>query len=151
MDIKQADVRHTITQLYRDYESRNLDKVLDGLPDDFCFEWASDPGTARFSGTCHGKRELVEQLKDIAANFLFNAYRPLNILVDGDSAAAQLQLDLTSVRTDRRFSARIAHFWSFKDGAPIHLVEYMDTALIASESGARSEALRGTGTDAQSE
>jgi ketosteroid isomerase-like protein len=138
MDTGQMDLRQTITQLYRDYESRNLDKILDALPEDFCFEWASDPGTARYAGICHGKGELVEQLKDIAANFVFNAYRPMNILVDGDSAAAQLQLDLTSVTTGRRFSARIAHFWSFRDGAPIHLVEYMDTALIASESGPRS-------------
>ena len=132
------DIRQTITELYREYENRNLAKIMDALPDDFCFEWASDPGTARYSGVSHGKAELAEQLKDIAANFEFNAYRPLNILVDGDSAAAQLQLDLTSVSTGRRFSARIAHFWSFKDGAPIHLVEYMDTALIASESGARN-------------
>ena len=131
------DIRQTITQLYRDYESRNLAKIMDALPDDFCFEWASDPGTARYSGVSHGKAELAEQLKDIAANFEFNAYRPLNILVDGDSAAAQLQLDLTSVSTGRRFSAKVAHFWSFKDGAPVHLVEYIDTALIASESGAR--------------
>jgi ketosteroid isomerase-like protein len=140
MDIKQTDVRQTITQLYRDYESRNLNKVLDGLPEDFCFEWPFDPSTARYSGICHGKAELVEQLEDIAANFQFNAYRPLNILVDGDSAAAQLQLDLTSEKTGRRFSMRIAHFWTFKEGVPIHLVEYTDTALIASESGPPSEA-----------
>jgi ketosteroid isomerase-like protein len=138
METNRADLKQTITQLYRDYESRDMNRILAALPDDFCFEWASDPRTARFSGICRGKGELVEQLSDIAANFQFNSYRPLNILVDGDSAAAQLQLDLTSLTTGHQFSARIAHFWSFRDGCPIHLVEYMDTALIASESGARS-------------
>ena len=49
-------------------------------------------------------------------------------------AAAQLQLDLTSVATGRRFSATIAHFWSFEDGIPVQLVEYMDTALMARQS-----------------
>jgi len=29
------DVRQTVTQLYRDYERRDLKKVLDGLPDNF--------------------------------------------------------------------------------------------------------------------
>ena len=135
MTTNQTDLRQTITQLYRYYEKRDLDSILAALPNDFCFEWASDPRTARFSGICRGKGELVEQLSDIAANFQFNSYRPLNILVDGDSAAAQLQLDLTSLTTGHQFSARIAHFWSFRDGVPIHLVEYMDTALIASESG----------------
>jgi len=59
---------------------------------------------------------------------------PTEILVDGDRAAAQLQLDLTSAKTRQRFSARIAHFWSFEDGIPVYLVEYMDTALIANQS-----------------
>ena len=128
------DIRHTVTQLYRDYETRDLNKVLNGLPDNFCFEWASDPSTARYAGVCHTKGELLRRLADIATNFEFHSYRPTNILVDGDHAAAELQLDLTSVKTRQRFSARIAHFWSFEDGIPVHLVEYMDTALIASQS-----------------
>jgi ketosteroid isomerase-like protein len=129
------DIRETVTQLYRDYESRDLNKVLHGLPDNFCFEWASDPGTARYAGICHTKDALVSRLADIAANFEFHSYRPTSILVDGDRAAAELELDLTSVKTRQRFSARIAHFWSFENGIPVHLVEYMDTALIASQSG----------------
>ena len=129
------DIRQTITQLYRDYETRNLTNILASLPDDFCFEWPFDPSTARYSGICHTKAELLEQLKAIAENFRFDAYRATDILVDGDRAAAQLQLDLTSVKTGHRFSTRIAHFWSFQNGIPVHLVEYTDTALIAKESG----------------
>jgi ketosteroid isomerase-like protein len=138
MDNEQSVVRQKITQLYRDYESRNLPNVLSGLPEDFCFEWASDPHTARYSGICHGKAELLAQLTDIGDNFEFNSYRAVNILVDGDRAAAQLELDLTSHLTGRRFSVKLAHFWEFTDGVPTHLVEYQDTALIASESGPRS-------------
>ena len=138
MDNEQAIVREKITELYRDYEARDMAKVLGGLPDDFCFEWASHPGTARYAGICRGKRELVEALEDIAEHFEFNAYRATNILVDGDRAAAQLTLDLTSKLTGRRFESKLAHFWEFRDGVPVHLVEYQDTALIGSESGPRS-------------
>jgi ketosteroid isomerase-like protein len=112
-----------------------MDNILASLPDDFCFEWPFDPRTARYPGICHTKAELLEQLNDIAKNFQFDAYRATDILVDGDRAAAQLQLDLTSVKTGHRFSTRIAHFWSFRDGSPVHLVEYTDTELIAQESG----------------
>ena len=127
-------VRQTITQLYRHYESRELEKVMDGLPDDFCFEWASDPSTALHVGIYHSKTELVERLAEIGRQFEFHSYRPTTILVDGDRAAAELQLELTSAATQQRFSVRIAHFWSFKDGVPVHLVEYMDTALVAKHS-----------------
>src|SRR4029079_12092530 len=110
------------------------DNILASLPDDFRFEWPFDPSTARYAGDFRSKADLLEQLKDIAGNFQFNAYRPTDILVDGDRAAAQLQLDLTSLKTGHRFSMRIAHFWLFKDGTPVHLVEYTDTALVAKES-----------------
>jgi ketosteroid isomerase-like protein len=128
------DIRPTITQLYRDYESRDVEKILAALPDDFVFEWSFDPSTARYPGICCNKHELVQHLTDIAQNFQFHAYQATNILVDGDRAAAELQLDLTSLTTGRRFSTTIAHFWSFKDGIPVRLVEYMDTALVARQS-----------------
>ena len=134
------DVRQTITQLYRDYENRDLEKILAALPDDFVFEWSFDPSTARYPGVCRNKDELIQHLTDIAADFQFNAYHATNILVDGDRAAAQLDLDLTSVRTGRRFPVTIAHFWSFKDGIPVHLVEYMDTAVLAEPSPPRESA-----------
>ena len=128
------DVRQTITQLYRDYEARDLEKILAALPDDFVFEWPFDPSTNRYAGICHNKSELVQHLTDLASSFQFNAYHATNILVDGDRAAAQLQLDLTSLNTRRSFSTSIAHFWRFKDGVPVHLVEYSDTALVARHS-----------------
>ena len=129
------DTRQTITQLYRDYESGNLANIMASLPDDFRFEWPFEPTTARYSGIRHGKRELLAQLEDMRKDFTFSAYRATSILVDGDRAAAQLEADVTSVATGRRFTTRIAHFWSFKDGIPVHLVEYTDTALIAHEAG----------------
>jgi len=123
-------------QLYRDYENRDLEKILAALPDDFVFEWPHDPSTNGYpdAGICRSKGELVQHLEAIGRNFQFNAYHATNILVDGDRAAAQLQLDLTSSRTGRRFPATIAHFWSFKDGIPVHLVEYMDSAVMARHS-----------------
>ena len=136
----------TITSLYRDYESGDLAKVLNGLPDDFRFEWPFDPDTARFSGICRNKTELVAQLNEMAASFQFNRYHAVNILVDGDRAAVQVEVDLTSKKTGRRFSTTIAHFWWFEDGIPVRLVEYVDTALTASESYGKSD----TATDSAS-
>jgi ketosteroid isomerase-like protein len=128
------DVRQTITQLYRDYESGDLANILNGLPDTFRFEWASDLGTAPYTGICHTKHELVTRLAEIGEKFEFHSYRATTILVDGDRAAAQLEVDVTSKTTRQRFPTKIAHFWSFKDGVPVHLVEYMDTAFVAKQS-----------------
>ena len=128
------DVRQTVTQLYRDYESGNVAKIMAGLPDNFRFEWESDRDTPpHYAQACHTKYELADRIKEIADKFEYHSYRPTSILVDGDRAAAELEVDLTSRTTGQRFRARIAHFWSFEDGIPVSLVEYMDTALIASQ------------------
>ena len=131
------DIRQTVTQLYHDYETANFTRIMEGLPDDFHFEWESDrdmpPSYAR---VCNTKYELAERIGEIAAQFEFHSYRPTNILVDGDRAAAELQTEWTSKTTGQRFRARLAHFWSFEDGVPVSLVEYMDTALIASQTRA---------------
>jgi ketosteroid isomerase-like protein len=133
------DTTETITQLYRDYESRDFAKVMNGLPDDFSFEWPVDQTTARFSGVHPSKAALLTQLNELADSFHFDRYHATNILVDGDRAAAQVQVDLRSKKTGRSFSATIAHFWWFRDGIPVRLVEYVDTALIARESYSRGD------------
>lgn len=128
------DTRQKITQLYRHYENGEVEKILAALPDDFVFEFTSDPSTARDAGMCRSRDELVQHLSTIAEHFTFNGYHATNILVDGSRAAAQIEVDLTSKATGRRFSTTIAHFWWFTDGIPVHLVEYMDSALIARQS-----------------
>jgi ketosteroid isomerase-like protein len=129
-----VDTRQTITQIYRDYENGDVAKILAALPDNFVFEFTSDPSMARYAGMCRTKDELVQHLQNIAEYFQFNGYRATNILVDGSRAAAEVQVDLTSKASGRRFSATIAHFWSFEQGIPVRLVEYMDSAWIASQS-----------------
>jgi ketosteroid isomerase-like protein len=125
------DIRQTITQLYRDYENGDVEKILAALPNDFAFEFTSDPSMARDAGMCRNKDELLEHLGNVGKHFQFDGYHATNILVDGNRAAAEIQVRLTFKPSGRSFSTTIAHFWSFKDGIPVHLVEYMDTALIA--------------------
>ena len=129
------DIRQTVTQLYRAYESGDAATIMAGLPDDFRFEWASDLGTPPYAGVCSTKRELITRLAHIGEKFEFHSYRATTILVDGDHAAAQLEVVVTSRTTSQRFPTKIAHFWSFKDGIPVHLIEYMDTALVAQHIG----------------
>ena len=133
------DIRQTITQLYRDYERMDFASILAALPDDFTFEFPFEPSTHKFTGICRSKDELIQHLSDVRTTFHFTAYHATNILVDGDRAAAQLDVDLTS-STNNRFSTTIAHFWRFRDGIPVHLVEYMDTALVARHSASNGNA-----------
>ncbi len=128
------NIRKKITQIYLDYEKRDIKSVLAAIPDNFCFEWPLDKTNARYAGICHNKDELVTQLGDLANNFEFHAYSPTNIIIEGNKAAAQVHLNLTSKKTGDTFDATVAHFWTFENDQPTHLVEYMDSALITFQS-----------------
>jgi len=123
-------IRNIVQNIYENYQNRNLQAVLDALPDDFCFEWPFDSSHAKYSGVCHTKVELFAQLEKMAADFEFNSYKATHILTDGDNAAAQVSLNVTSRKTGDTFDASIAHFWTFENGNPVKLTEYMDTALM---------------------
>ena len=68
------DIRETLEKLYQDYQNRDLQAVLNSIPDDFCFEWPVDPKTSRYSGACQSKLDFVTQLTDLANNFDFNRF-----------------------------------------------------------------------------
>lgn len=128
------DIEQIITQIYRDYEERNFEKVMDALPDDFCFHWPANPAVSKYSGRYSSKDQLLIQLEKLAKDFVFNSYTADNILIDGNRAAAEVKLNLSSNKTQETFEATLAHFWRFENGVPTELVEYMDSALITHHS-----------------
>lgn len=80
------------------------------LPEDFSFHWPVDEKVAKYAGNYSTKTDLLVQLSDLADNFEFNKYKAVNILVDGNRAAAQVELNLTSKKTGDSFDATLAHF-----------------------------------------
>lgn len=134
-EAKSQSVRETVEQIYRDYENGNLDGVMAAFPDRFCFEWPFGPEGSTYAGLCRGKGELLELLQKIATDFRFNTYKSRSLLVDGNNAAAQVDVNLTSLKTGTTFDMTIAHFWTFENGEPVHLTEYMDNALVVRHLG----------------
>ena len=101
------DIRQTITRLYRDYERKDFASILAALPDDFTFEFTFEPNTHQFSGICRSKDELIQHLNHVRRTFQFTAYHATNILVDGDRAAAQVEVALTPSTSDRASSVLV--------------------------------------------
>ena len=127
-------LKSVVEQIYQDYEDRNLQNVVDALPDEFCFEWPVNSGNHRYMGVCEGKQAFVDKMDEVAKDFEFHAYRPSKIVVDGETVAAQIQVALTSVHSGQKIDMQAAHFWTFKQGKPVKLTEYFDSALIEKHS-----------------
>jgi len=54
------------------------------------------------------------------------------MIVEGDRAAVVCQGEFQYTPTGESLSLEIVHFWTFRDGKAIELVEYFDTAHVAS-------------------
>lgn len=133
------NVRTVLEQLYQDYENRNIEAALAALPDDFCFEWPLDPRGLRFAGVCNGKAEFLQKLMELDQCFEFRRYQMTSLVVDGDRAAAELEVELVSRHSGETLPMRAAHMWTFRHGTPARLVEYLDSALLAQHVAAAGE------------
>ena len=126
------EIPQTITQLYRDYENGDAEKILAALPNDFVLEFSSGQSTAG-TQACVATRTSCSSIWEMLPR-TFNSTRITQRTSRSMGVASQTQVHLTYKASGRSFSTTIAHCWSFKDGIPVHLVEYLDTALIAGQS-----------------
>jgi|SRR5579871_4376291 len=75
--------------------------------------------------------QIHQALKALCDNFRASNYEMRSLLIDGDRAAAICRADFQYVLTSETFSLDLVHFWTFKDGKAVELVEYFDTAHVA--------------------
>lgn len=126
------EIPQTITQLYRDYENGEWRRFWLRCRTTSCSNSRpvrERPGTPACVATRTSCPSIWEMLPRT-----FNSTRITQRTSWSMRVASQSQVHRTYKASGRSFSTTIAHCWSFKDGIPVHLVEYMDTALIAGQS-----------------
>ena len=129
------DIRQTIIDCYAAYEARDLEEAMKPFADNVCFEWTADPKHSRYSGCSNGREQMMDMLVTLAEQFEFLEYKLVDLIVEGNKAAARVEMTLKSRRTEETITNHSGHFWCFEDGRCIELTEYFDTSLIAAHSG----------------
>ena len=54
------------------------------------------------------------------------------MIADGERVAVRITTTVTSKATGRQASFESAHFWRFRDGKAVELIEIFDTAAVGS-------------------
>lgn len=122
----------TVRQIYQDYAARDIAGALTHCADDICFQWIAEPSQSRYAGTCAGKDAFLARLMQLDSDFEYLSFEATAILADGDRVAAETRMRLRRRTTDEEIEVNAADFWLFRDGKPVEMREYYDTALIAS-------------------
>lgn len=123
-----ADV---VKSLYDAYAKRDIKGALDHCANDVVFHWVAEP-EARYTGVANGKQEFLARLMMLDRDFDYQSYVPVEIIDGGDKVAAQVEIHLVHKETGRKLFARTANFWTLRDGKVVKMIEYYDTALVAS-------------------
>jgi uncharacterized protein len=80
-----------------------------------------------FAGARRGKREVLDTLGAIAKDYAIERYEPLQLVVDGDSAAVMSNVAFQQRSTGRTLSFHIADFMRFRDGRIVEFREFANT------------------------
>lgn len=121
-----------VKEIYAAYARRDLDAALEHCADDFTFTWPADPSQSHYSGCCNGKRKFADVLADLDGQVHFLDVQASDFVEQGERVAVRVSMHMRSKSGGRDVTSHNAHFWKFRDGQAVELVEYYDTALINS-------------------
>lgn len=122
--------RQFLEDMYAAYDRGETAKVEAALDDGFVFVWPTEPTLTRLSGMAHGKPHFLEKIAAVHAEFEYLSFKPVEILIDGDRAAARIEMKLKRRDNGRVLDTYAAHFITIRNGKVVELVEYFDTALV---------------------
>lgn len=126
-----TDTSNIIRDIYSAYAARDIDAVAARLADDARFVWSARAEFVPHAGTVEGRSAFVDRLNALDEVFTFQSYEPIDLICDGDRAAARIHATVTGKGTGRTEKLELAHFWRLRDGKATELVEFYDTALVA--------------------
>ncbi|MBA3446199.1 MAG: nuclear transport factor 2 family protein [Pseudaminobacter sp.] len=121
----------TIQNVYKAYGAGDIEGALSYCADDVCFRWVAEPELMAYAGECNGKAAFLERLNALHKDYEYHSFRPIEIIDGGDRLAAQVEMELTRRDNGKKFVLHAAEFWTVRNGAVTHMVEYYDTAKIA--------------------
>jgi ketosteroid isomerase-like protein len=80
-----------------------------------------------FLGARHGKRAVLDVIRQIADNFHVRRFERETIMLGADSAASMLRYSLTALDSDKPISLRVAQFAQFRDGQLLNMRVLIDS------------------------
>jgi ketosteroid isomerase-like protein len=125
----RARIRAALEHLYARREANDAKGIMEVLAPDATYRVAGHPEHCAAIAT-HGGAQLEAAMGDLCRIFPAGKFEVVSMLVDGDRAAVMLKIALTFAPTDEPVSSELAHFWTFRDGKVVEIVEFMDTAHV---------------------
>ncbi len=123
---------------YADFSRGDVAAILEGLDENV--EWITPGQGLPTCGVRHGKAEVAEFFRLVAATWKFHAFEPREFISSGDALAVRGHYDATAIATGRRAAGDWVMTWRIRNGKVTQFQEYTDTAALLDAMTARSAA-----------
>jgi ketosteroid isomerase-like protein len=123
-----------IRKLYQAMGQPTLDDTLALMTDDIEFVVPGPPGLGA-AGTWRGPAGVAECLLRLRAGQQNESVEFLELIADGDHVMARLHVRARVLATGRAFESDIIHFFTLRDGKVARLLDFFDTAALATAYG----------------
>ena len=120
-------LRKRLTALYAAYERGDLDTAIAAFDDDADFISYLPVEVFPHLGHRPGKQAISETLHAVHAQFEFLSYQPSIIIVEGEDAAAIIEMRLKQRATGRTIKVNLAQFMRFANGRIVEFREFTDS------------------------
>ena len=117
------------------YDNGDAEAVARYLHTDIRYCIHADAEIGPYCADCRGPEAFWQAVGKIQADWVIDSYRLKDLIVAGDRAATQIDLETTSRHTGVSRKTELALFWTIKDEQVIELHEYHDTAAAAQARG----------------
>ena len=113
------------------YHNGDADAVSGFIHADIRYCIHADTETGPYHADCLGLEAFWQAVGKIQADWVIDSYQLADLIVNGDRAATQIDLAITSRHTGTPRKSELALFWTIKNGQVVELHEYHDTAAAA--------------------
>jgi uncharacterized protein len=123
--------RELVEKFYADYERGDVDAILASCDENFTFNFVADGRYSKYSGIVVGKDGFLKRADSLQKDFEYLGFKRIDLIAEGDRVAVRHEMRMKGRVTGVEISVQVADFWTVRDGKALELMEFYDTALVA--------------------
>jgi len=124
-----SQIQDLLREAYARRAANDADGLLELLGPGASYRVVGEAAHCRAVAT-HAGDALKPAFDLLCQTFKAGSFDVVSMCVDGDRAAVHLKIALTFTPTGAPVSSELAHFWTFRDGKVVEIVEFLDTAMV---------------------
>jgi ketosteroid isomerase-like protein len=130
--VDRASIDKLIRDAYAARSAKDLDAISRIFKQDAVFQLAGSQDIFPAAMRAQGNAQLVAMIKSLIEGFDFLDQKMLTSVIEGDKAAVHWSVKIKHNPTGKTFDTELLDLWTLEDGRVASLVQFCDTALIAS-------------------